>query len=124
MHNNQEFELTVEERAALAALPREMDTGDLLEERVIRALRDKGTLPVARPRAGSTLSIAWKIAAAVTLFAGGVATGRYAVANGATGGSINAPATRGRDVGVTPRTDTRPVNKQRETVVAEREMWL
>jgi hypothetical protein len=123
MHNDQEFELTAEERTALAALPREMDTGDLLEERVVRAMRDRGSLQVSRSRANNTLSIAWKIAAAVTLFAGGVATGRYAMANDATGNSINAPATRGRDVGVTPRTDTRPVN-QRETVVAEREMWL
>lgn len=123
MHNDQEFELTAGERTALAALPREMDTGDLLEERVIRALRERGTLQVSRSPANNTLSIAWKIAAAVTLFAGGVATGRYALANDATASSINAPATRGRDVRVTPRTDTRPVN-QRETVVAEREMWL
>lgn len=125
MFNDQEFELTAEERSALAALPREMEPGDLLEERVVRALRSEGSLRVSEKRGQRALSIAWKIAAGLALFAGGVATGRYAMASESPrSASITAPASQGRDVEIlNPRTETRPVN-HKETVVAEREMWL
>jgi hypothetical protein len=61
--------LTPDERAALDALPREQAPGRLLEQRVVRALRDRGLLRRARP------APAWL--AAVALFAGGFATGQW-----------------------------------------------
>ena len=42
MYNDEGFELTLEERNALASLPREMSVGDLLEAKVVRALRKEG----------------------------------------------------------------------------------
>jgi hypothetical protein len=125
MSNDQNFELTREEESLLAALPREIEPGDLLEARVLRALREEGHFGGAKPRTSRGVSVALKIAAAITLFAGGVATGRYTLAS-------NAPATASTTAPVTeessaiksaPRNDTRPVQKK-ETVVAEREMWL
>lgn len=125
MYNDDEVELTLEERAALASLPREMETGDMLEARVVRGLRDDGHFGAARIRHGSTLSATWKVAAAIALFAGGVATGRYALASEAPeSASITAPASNDRGArDTTPRTETRPL-RQNEKVVAEREMWL
>jgi hypothetical protein len=125
MYNDNQLELTHEERAALASLPREMETGEMLEARVIRALRDNGHLGGSRAHARSPLSIMWRVAAALALFACGVATGRYVLTSDvAESASFTAPATNDRDVrDTTPRTETRPV-RQNETVVAEREMWL
>jgi hypothetical protein len=124
MYNDEQFDLTLEERSALASLPREMPPGDLLEAKVIRALRDEGHLGVMRGR-GNRLGQAWKIAAALALFAGGVLTGRYMLNPGAPQrASVSAPASQNRDVEhLTPRTEPRPV-RHNETVVAEREMWL
>lgn len=68
---------------------------------------------------------ALKVAAAIALFAGGVATGRYVLksSDSPERASVSAPASPNPDAGKnTPRTVTRPV--QNETVVAEREMWL
>ena len=125
MSNDQNFELTREEASALAALPREMEPGDLLETRVLRALRDEGHFGGTQHRASRGVSLAWRIAAAITLFAGGVATGRYALASNAPrSASITAPVTETPSAGKSAtRNDTRPV-QQKETVVAEREMWL
>ena len=50
MYNDEEFELTLEERNALASLPREMSVGDLLEAKVVRALRNEGQFSVASVR--------------------------------------------------------------------------
>jgi hypothetical protein len=125
MFNDENFDLTREEASLLAALPREMVPGDLLEKRVIRALRDEGHFGGAHSRTSRGVSLAWKIAAAITLFAGGVVTGRYASAPEAPAtSSITAPVTEAsRALKDAPRNDTRPV-QQTETVVAEREMWL
>ena len=85
-------DLTEAERAALDALPRERDPGQLLEERTVRALREKGLLAHHGPHgqaAGSagaagavpTSSTPWwrsaaAIAAGIALFAGGVSVGQ------------------------------------------------
>ena len=82
-------ELTAAERQALDALPRETDPGQLLEERTVRALREKGLL--ATVRAGGVESTPpaqspshgrpwWRsaaaIAAGIALFAGGMSIGQ------------------------------------------------
>ena len=121
MHDNDDIELTAEERMLIAGLPRERQPSDLLEERVVRSLRKDGHLG-HRP-AKRTLSVLWKVAAALALFAGGVATGRYVMMPDATqSASIATPATiRSNDT--TPRTlESVPVKN--ETVVAVRELWL
>ena len=125
MYNEDEVELTLEERTALKSLPREMETGDLLESRVVRALRQDGHFGESGAPRRSSLSLIWRAAAAFALFAGGVATGRYLLASDVPeSASISAPASNDRDGrDSTPRTETRPV-RQNETVIAEREMWL
>ena len=125
MYNDDELELTPEERAQIASLPREMEPGELLEAKVVRALRDHGHFGEARARRQSSLSIMWRVAAAIALFAGGVATGRYMLASDVPeSASISAPSSSDRNArDTTPRTETRPA-RQNEKVVAEREMWL
>jgi hypothetical protein len=125
MYNEDEVELTLEERTALKSLPREMETGDLLESRVVRALRQDGHFGESRGPRRSSLPLIWRAAAAFALFAGGVATGRYLLASEVPeSASISAPASNDRDGrDSTPLTETRPV-RQNETVIAEREMWL
>jgi hypothetical protein len=70
-------ELTPAEQAAFAALPRTMEPGRLLEERTVRALRERGVLApkgrIAFPRAW----LAAGAAASVALFACGIATGQW-----------------------------------------------
>jgi hypothetical protein len=125
MHNDDNFELSSEERAALASLPREMEPGNLLEAKVLRALREEGHFGTMPRRSNRGVSIAWKIAAGIMLFAGGVATGKYLLASDIpASASVTAPVndTRGPQLGA-PRYDPRPA-QSRETVVAEREMWL
>ncbi len=125
MYNEKEFDLTLEERAALASLPRELEPGDMLEARVVRALKNDGHFGTVPARGRSRIAVAWKIAAALALFAGGVATGKYILKSDAPqSASISAPASQVRDaVDSTPRAEQRPV-RHNETVVAEREMWL
>ena len=124
MYSEDEIELTSEERAALAALPREMAPSDLLEERVVRALRNRGEFdsPV---RGKSSLVLAWRVAAAMALFAGGVATERYLlIDDSARSESVEVPATQVRDaVPRSPQSGARSARTS-ETAVAEREMWL
>jgi hypothetical protein len=119
-------ELNEQELAALAALPREMAPSDLLEERVVRALRSEGHFGAAPQPRRAWAKTSLRIAAAAALFIGGVATGRYALTQpaerAATSSSIVAPATRNAATFDT-NTSTKPV-KNSETVVAEREMWL
>lgn len=69
-------ELTPEERAALAALPREATPGDLLEERTVRALAARGLL--RRPHSRFRPLAAWMSAAAAcaVFFAAGFALGQ------------------------------------------------
>lgn len=74
-------ELSPEEKAAFAALPREREPSRLLEERTVRALRDSG---VIRPNAKGAprrlrFPAGWMVgaaAAAVALFFTGIETGR------------------------------------------------
>jgi len=124
-HDENEIELTPEERMMLAALPREVPHGDLLEERVVRALRSEGYFGVSPRARNRAVGIALRVAAAVALFAGGVATGRFLmVPSEAQTASGSAPSTiRASDTSRPASSPSIPV-KRRETVVAEREMWL
>jgi hypothetical protein len=127
MHNDEEFELSPEERIMLAALPREMTPSDLLEERVVRSLKNEGHFggiaPARRP-----IRNAWKIAAAIALFAGGVATGGYMMSSKSPAASATAKNTT-RPSSAVPAKDTsierkRDVAPKTETLVAERELWM
>ena len=84
----QPVELTAEEEAAFAALPREADPGELLEERTVRTLRAEGLLTSgaggnagAAPARDAPRNRPWwrsaaAIAAGVALFAGGLSIGQ------------------------------------------------
>ncbi len=113
MYNDDE-ELTVSEIEALAALPRELPPGDLLEERVVRELRREGHFTSGRSRA--RLNSAWRIAAAVALFTGGVATGRYLMTPDASRAATVVP--------VELRESTATQVDRSGSLVAVREMWL
>lgn len=72
-----EFEWTEEEKMAFQRLPREADPSRILEERVVRSLREEGIL---EPRRGRGVWIrpwmlAGSVAASVLLFASGVFLG-------------------------------------------------
>ena len=69
----------------LSRLPRSVDPGDLLEERVVRALRDRGILGRRRPVRGRRLrelrptALAWivtSVAASAAVFLGGYTLGQ------------------------------------------------
>lgn len=126
MHNHDEIELTAEERMLLATLPREKQPSDLLEERVVRSLRKDGHLGVQARRG---LPVVWRIAAALALFTGGVATGRYLMMPDAPqSASVGAQATPAAPATVR-QNDTTPLNSgsitvKNESVVAVRELWL
>jgi hypothetical protein len=68
------FELTANERRALAELPRERAPSPLLEERTLRALRQRGL--IAPRRAGMRMRHTGLLAASIALFASGVLVGR------------------------------------------------
>ena len=121
---NDQNELSEHERAAIAALPRELAPSDLLEERVLRALKQQGHFgaTVAASRAWPRMAL--RAAAAVLLFAGGVATGKYMVSQAPAG-----PAAATQQVSRQQPTPQKIDNgtqqvKSGETVVAQREMWL
>jgi hypothetical protein len=121
MYSEDEVELTAEERSMLAALPREMAPGDLLEARVVKALKSEGQFGAVSQRSGRGLWTALRIAAAVALFAGGVATGRYLIMpDTPRSAAVPEPANRTND-SVQPQ---RATPAQGETVVAEREIWM
>lgn len=74
-------ELTPEERAAFAALPREREPSRLLEERTVRALRERGVIRAKAKDAPRRIRfpVSWLVgaaAAAVALFFMGIETGR------------------------------------------------
>ena len=75
-----EDDLTPQERAMFAALPRERDPGRLLEERTVRALRERGLVQAAeKPRRVIRFHAGWMtgaIAAGIALFLGGLAPGQ------------------------------------------------
>jgi hypothetical protein len=78
-------ELTPDERELFAALPRERDPGRLLEERTVRALRERGLVHAAGkpPRRVIRFHPGWltgAVAAGLALFLGGLATGQYMAA--------------------------------------------
>ena len=122
MYSDDKNELTAEERMLISALPRETAPSDLLEERVVRALRSDGHLGGVRARQVRGLPAAWKIAAALALFAGGVATGRYLMPDVPQSASIPSP-TKVSVPDTTPSRNSIPVSGG-TTIVAEREMWL
>ncbi|HYR09202.1 MAG TPA: hypothetical protein VEQ60_15570 [Longimicrobium sp.] len=74
-------EMTPELRRELAALPRERDPGRLLEERTVRALRERGLIETVK--AGGRvrrIPMAWlggAVAAGIALFASGIAVGQW-----------------------------------------------
>ncbi|HYH81646.1 MAG TPA: hypothetical protein VEX86_17705 [Longimicrobium sp.] len=75
-------ELTHDERTMFAALSREREPGRLLEERTVRALRERGVLhaPAGAGRRVLRFPAAWisgAVAAGIALFLGGLATGQY-----------------------------------------------
>lgn len=77
-HDNWPEELTPAERRALANLPREVEPPPELEERVVALLRRRGHLPI--PLSRRRVPPAWlagAAAAALALFASGVAVGQY-----------------------------------------------
>jgi hypothetical protein len=69
-------DLTPDERAAFAGLPREQTPSRLLEERVVRALRHRGVLRRPSPRPAW---LAAGLAASLALFLGGYAAGQAAM---------------------------------------------
>ena len=79
--NPHDDDLTSELREALRALPRERDPGALLEERTVRALRERGLLVARSGRAGvRRIPAAWlggAVAAGLALFASGIALGQW-----------------------------------------------
>jgi hypothetical protein len=72
-------ELTPSEKRALSELPRERAPGELLEDRVVRSLRDHGLLRKDRGRAPvlPTFRVAAAIAASLLLVAIGFVAGRW-----------------------------------------------
>ena len=124
MYNDDNFELTHAEKEMLASLPREMAPGDMLEARVVRALRSEGHFGASQAPEKRGIAMVWKIAAAIMLFAGGVATGRYILATSASeSATVTAPASGNQNAVTGAARGTRPV-PLKETIVAEREMWL
>lgn len=123
MHSEEEFELTAEERMKLAALPRETAPSDLLEERVVRALRREGHLGMMKPARSRGIGVALRIAAALALFAGGVATGRYLMMSDGPQSASRVTPIESRTRDTTPPGPSMPAIGT-ETAVAEREMWL
>ncbi len=128
-----EFELTEAERAAFAALPRERAPGEVLEQRVVRALRAEGYLGAPPISSRGWRRTTLRAAAAIGLFAGGVATGRYPLLPEAEPqrAAAAAPASVGpttADPAATSPAIRPPAAeaavRRGEIVVAEREMWL
>lgn len=75
-------DLTDAERAALEALPRERMPRRLVEERTVRALRERGVIRSGRVR----IPASWRtaaIAAGLALFTSGVAVGQWTGSRGA-----------------------------------------
>ena len=122
MYSNDEIELTNEEQVLLSALPRTLQPSDMLEEKVVRALRKEGHIGAAAPRRRSALIDVLRVAAAIALFAGGVATGRYLLKS-----DTPQSASIQQQQRVTPPQNNRQVESapaKGETVVAEREIWM
>lgn len=116
-------DLNEQELAALAALPREMAPSAQLEQRVFRELRKEGHFG-GRRNARFSMDVMFRVAAAIALFAGGVATGRYMITQSRLEtASAQETIRRANESVESPSGQTQQV-KNAETVVAEREMWL
>jgi hypothetical protein len=76
MTPDEHTELTREEQAAFAALPRERAASAMLEERTVRGLRVRGLLR-GRPWYRRMSLLVAGVAAAAALFLGGLATGQW-----------------------------------------------
>jgi hypothetical protein len=76
MFNDEEMELTDDERAAFSALPRERPVSDLLEGRVVNALKSRGVLSPPSRRRSRLTTVVLRSAAAVFIFAAGALTER------------------------------------------------
>lgn len=68
---------TPELREALAALPRERAPGRLLEERTVRALRERGLLQAPARRRPPAAWLGGAAAAGIALFVSGLAAGQW-----------------------------------------------
>ena len=107
MRNDDQFDPEAEgaaphELEALHALPREMDPGQLLEERTVQALRQRGLLRAA-PRRAVRSGWGWAVAAvlALVLFSAGFALGRSGSRTGAVNpGSVAHDSRPTRESGV------------------------
>jgi len=123
---SEDQELSAEERAALAALPRELAPSDLLEERVVRALKNEGHLGAETRTRRTWYGNAMRAAAAIALFAGGVATGRFVLSQPSGNTTTTSAAVKQTSVNNSPPPVSNGAQsvKNNETVVAEREMWL
>src|SRR5512138_666254 len=123
MYHEDETELTLDERTALASLSRAMPVSDMLEARVVRALRNDGHFGAHVPRE-SSIPLPLKVAAAIALFAGGVAKGRYVLADENAERAAATPTVELRDIPPSRAPAEKPASRRGETIVAEREMWL
>jgi hypothetical protein len=80
---NPQEELSAAEKRAFAALPREMDPPEGLEERAVAMLRRAGHLPTPitlasrRQKSTKTWWVTGAVAAALAVFASGMALGQY-----------------------------------------------
>ncbi|MGK2963123.1 MAG: hypothetical protein ACSLFK_13425 [Gemmatimonadaceae bacterium] len=121
MNNEIDYELTADEQVMFSSLRRELAPGDLLEERVVRALRSDGHFDAAR-RPARRLGQLVRIAAGIALFAGGVATGRYVMTpSEPQPAATAAPASMANE---TNQTREMPIPASGEMIVAETELWL
>ena len=79
MHDRGEHELTAAERERFEALPREAMPSRLLEERIVSELRARGYIGAGRARRPrwAPFPLAAAAAAAVALFASGLAVGQW-----------------------------------------------
>ncbi|MGH9420731.1 MAG: hypothetical protein ACRD3J_12210 [Thermoanaerobaculia bacterium] len=122
---NDDQDLSETEVAALAALPRELAPSDLLEERVVHALRSEGHFGASRKINRTWMNMSLRIAAAAALFIGGVATGEYMMTRAATQTADAAALIRQANaLSSTPAAQPAQTAKTSEKIVAEREMWL
>jgi hypothetical protein len=122
---NEDQELSESELSALAALPRELAPSDLLEERVVHALRSEGHFGASRKTSRPWMNMSLRVAAAAALFIGGVATGQYMMTRSAAQSADAASLIRQANELSYPST-AQPAQtvKSSVKVVAEREMWL
>lgn len=117
MFNDEELDLTENERAAFAALPRERAPGDLLEERVVRQLRSNGYFSSTHARS-RIAGWALRAAAAVLLFGAGALTERALSNRGDTASTTAITPTRAVE------TKPAPVQRTEATKIAQLEQWI